>query len=103
MLEISIVLTTVDGSEVILQDKAHVSNRVDMPLISYGKLLRHGWGIVPEDGGSYMVHSSGAKVELNINLNPLLVSGVVRMIAESVRVIDVDVPKAWHDLKNGWY
>lgn len=25
------------------------------------------------------------------------------MIAETVRVIDVDVPKAWRDLKNGWY
>ena len=63
--DISIVLTAVDGSEIVLQDKAHVSSRVDMPLISYGKLLRHGWGIVPEDGRSCLVHSSGAKVELN--------------------------------------
>ena len=101
--DISIVLTAVDGSEIILQDEAHVSSRVDMPLISYGKLLRHGWGIVPEDGRSFLVHSSGAKVELNFKQNSLLISGVVRMIAESVRVIDVDVPKAWHDLKNGWY
>ena len=101
--DISIVLTAVDGNEIVLQDKAHASSRVDMPLISYGKLLRHGWGIVPEDGRSFLVHSSGAKVELNFRQNPLLVSGVVRMIAESVRVIDVDVPKAWHDLKNGWY
>ena len=101
--DISIVLTAVDGNEIVLQDKAHVSSRVDMPLISYGKLLRHGWGIVPEDGRSCLVHSSGAKVELNFRQNSLLVSGVVRMIAESVRVIDVDVPKAWHDLKNGWY
>ena len=49
--DISIVLSAVDGSEVVLRDKAHVSGRVDTPLISYGKLLRHGWGIVPEPGG----------------------------------------------------
>ena len=101
--DVSIVLTAVDGSEIVLQDKAHVSSRVDMPLISYGKLLRHGWGIVPEDGRSFLVHSSGAKVELSFKQNSLLISGVVRMIAETVRVIDVDVPKAWRDLKNGWY
>ena len=101
--DISIVLFAVDGSEVILKDKAHVSSRVDMPLISYGKLLRHGWGIVPEGDKSFLVHSSGAKVEVSFKQNSLLVSGVVRMIAETVRVIDVDVPKAWRDLKSGWY
>jgi len=101
--DVSIVLTAVDGSEIVWQDKAHVSSRVDMPLISYGKLLRHGGGIVPEDGRSFLVQSSGAKVELSFKQNSVLISGVVRMIAETVRVIDVDVPKAWRDLKNGWY
>ena len=100
--DVSIVLTAVDGSEIVLRDKAHVSSRVDMPLISYGKLLRHGWGIVPQDGKSFLVHSSGAKVDLSFKQNSLLISGVVRMIAETVRVIDVDVPKAWRELKNGW-
>ncbi len=101
--DVPIVLSAVDGSEIVLKDKAHVSSRVDTPLISYGKLLRHGWGIVPEGGKSYLVHTSGARVELNFKQNSLLVSGVVRMISETVRVIDVDVPKAWRELKNGWY
>ena len=74
MRDISIVLSAVDGSEVVLRDKAHVTGRVDTPLISYGKLLRHGWGIVPEPGGrSFLVRSSGAKVEVS-----LLVSGTVK-------------------------
>ena len=69
--DISIVLSAVDGSEVILKDRAHASSRVDMPLISYGKLLRHGWGIVPEGGKSFLVHASGAKVEVNFKQNSL--------------------------------
>ena len=101
--DVSSALSAVDGSEIVLQDKAHVSSRVDMPLISYGKLLRHGWGIVPEGGKSFLVDASGAKVEVNFKQNALLVSGVVRMTSETVRVIDVDVPKAWRELKNGWY
>ena len=85
----------------MLRDKAHVSSRVDTPLISHGKLLRHCWGIVPEGGKSFLVHASGARVVVNFKQNSLLVSGVVRMISETVRVIDVDVPKAWRELKNG--
>ena len=87
----------------MLRDKAHVSSRVDMPLLSYDKLLGHGRGIVPEGGKSYLVHTSGARVELNFKQKSLLFSGVVSMISEAVRVIDVDVPKAWRELKNGWY
>ena len=101
--DISIVLTTVDGVEVTIRDKAHVSNKVECPLISYGKLLRHGWGIVPEGGKSFLVHTSGSKVDIGFKQNSLVVSGHVRMISEAVRVIDVDVPKRWKDLKNGWY
>ena len=101
--DISIVLTTVDGVEVTIRDKAHVSNKVDCPLISYGKLLRHGWGIIPEGGKSFLVHTSGSKVDIGFKQNSLVVSGSVRMISEAVRVIDVDVPKRWQDLKNGWY
>ena len=98
--DVSIVLTTVDGVEITIRDKAHVSSRVDCPLVSYGKLLRHGWGIVPEGGKSFLVHTSGAKVDISFKQNSHV---VVRMISEAVRVIDVDIPKRWQDLRNGWY
>ena len=101
--DISINLTTVDGQLVTLQDQAHVSSRVDTPLISYGKLLKHGWGIVPEGNGSYLVHVSGAKVPLSFKQNSLLVTGVVRMVEQVVRTIDVDIPRSWQNVKNGWY
>ena len=101
--DISVNLTTTDGKTVTLQDQAHVSSRVDTPLISYGKLLKHGWGIVPEGNGSYLVHVSGAKVPLSFKQNSLLITGVVRMVEHVVRTIDVDIPRPWQTVKNGWY
>ncbi len=86
------------------RNEAHVSGRVDTPLISHGKLLRQGWGIVPEPGGkSFLAHTSGAKVEVSFKQNSLLVSGTVRMISEAVSVINGDAPRNWRNLKNGWY
>ena len=96
-------LTTVDGKTVTLRDQAHVSSRVDSPLISYGKLLKHGWGIVPDADGSYLVHSSGAKVHVSFKQNSQLVTGVVRMVEQQIRVIDVDVPRTWQNISKGWY
>ena len=103
--DICISLTTVDGKTVAIRDQAHVSSRVDTPLISYGKLLKHGCGIVPEVDGSYLVHShsSGAKVHVSFKQNSLLVTGVVRMVEQMVRVIDVGVPCTWQNISNGWY
>ena len=101
--DISINLTTVDGQIVTLQGQAHVSSKVDTPLISYGKSLKHGWGIVPEGNGSYLVHVSGAKVPVSFKQNSLLVTGVVRMVEQVVRTKDVDIPRPWQNIKNGWY
>ena len=46
--DVHIVFQTLDGREVVVKDTAHVSSKVDSPLISYGKLLKHGWGIMPK-------------------------------------------------------
>ena len=101
--DVTINLITVDGKTVTWQDQAHVSSRVDTPLISYGKLLKHGWGIVPEGDCSYLVHSSGAKVPISFKQNSLLVTGVVRMIEQVVRTIEVDIPRPWQNVNSGWY
>ena len=101
--DVSIVLTTVDGVEMTIRYKAHVSSRVDCTLISYGKLLRHGWGIVPEGSKSFLVACLRCKVDISFKQKTLVVAGIVRMISEAVRVIDVDIPKRWQELKNGWY
>ena len=100
--DISVNLTTTDGKTVTLQDQAHVSSRVDTPLISYGKLLKHGWGIVPEGNGSYLVHVPGAKVPLSFKQNSLLITGVVRVVEHVVRTIDVDIPRPWQTVKKGF-
>ena len=52
-----------------------------------------------EADGSYRVHLSGAKVHVSFKQNSLLVTGVARMVEQKIRVIDVDVPPTWQNIK----
>ena len=98
-------LQTDDGRTVTIRDTAHFSNAVDSPIISYGKLLRNGWGIVPDDTGSFLTHARGFKIPMNFRNNSLVIHGHVRVIEnkQTVRVIHVDVPRSWQKLQSGWW
>eukprot|EP00435_Cladocopium_sp_Y103_P059918 s3048_g21.t1 len=105
-------LQTDDGRTVTIRDTAHFSNAVDSPIISYGKLLRSGWGILPDDSGSFLTHARGFKIPMNFRNNSLTVHGHVRVIESNnnvnevnnnVRVIHVDVPRNWQRLQSGWW
>ena len=98
-------LQTEDGRTVTIRDTAHFSNAVDSPIISYGKLLRSGWGIIPEDTGSFLTHARGFKIPMNFRNNSLTIHGHVRVIEsyDTVRVIHVDIPSNWQSLESGWW
>ena len=93
---------TEDGSLIQIKDRAHFSEAVSHPIISYGKWLRNGWGSTPGDDGSFLAHYSGHKVPVGFKQNSLVLQGHVRVIA-SVRAIELDIPKSWKALQNGWY
>ena len=95
-------VTTVDGKCITIKDRAHFSAVVDKPLISYGKLLKRGWGIMPSSDGDFLVHKSGHKVHLGFKQNSILMQGSVRVL-EEVRRLSVDIPSSWQDLGVGWY
>ena len=45
-----------------LKERAFFSDRVECPLISFGKLLKSGWGIEsPGDGPPVLSHVNGAR------------------------------------------
>ena len=96
-------LTTQGGKCVRIKDRAHFSDVVENPIISYGKLLRRGWGILPSEDGRFLVHSSGHQIPVQFRNNSLTINGVVRMVRDEVRTIQVDVPKSWRALRAGWY
>ena len=103
--DISVVLHAVDGRCITFKDRGHVSSKVEQPLLSFGKLLRHGWSIVAGDGdnGPMLGHECGAKIPINFRNHSVTVHGQVRMVEDAtVRVISVDIPKSWQRLKNGW-
>ena len=43
--DVSFAFETLDGETVTIQERAFFSDRVECPLISFGKLLKTGWGI----------------------------------------------------------
>ena len=95
-------VTTTDGRCITIRDRAHFSAAVDKPLISYGKLLKRGWGIMPSQDGDFLVHNSGHKVNLGFKQNSIMMQGSVRVLKE-VRRLSVDIPSSWQELGVGWY
>ena len=104
--DINVALQAADGRSITFRDRGHVSSKVDQPLLSFGKLLRHGWSIVAGDNGSGRVlgHACGAKIPIRFRNQSVTVHGRVRMVEDvAVRVISVDIPRSWQRLQNGWY
>jgi hypothetical protein len=102
--DVTFIFQTTDGQSLRVKEKAFFSDKVDVPLLSFGKLIRAGWGIKSSgtDSSPILAHSSGSCVELSFRNNSLVVSGDIRMV-QSVRAVSVDVPRSWHDLRTGWY
>ena len=103
MKDICFDLQTADGKTMTIRDTAHFSNAIDSPMISYGKFLRSGWGIVPDDTGNFLTHARGFKIPMNFRNNSLTIHGHVRVIQSTptVKVIHVDVPRSWKKLQSG--
>lgn len=87
-----------------MKERAFFSDKVDVPLLSCGKMIKSGWGIQSTGSSSppVLAHSSGVCVELGFRNNSLVVEGDIRMV-QNVRAISVDIPRAWQNLKAGWY
>ena len=102
--DVSFEFETLDGDQVTIKERAFFSDRVDNPLISFGKLLKTGWSIESSNmsGPPLLSHRNGAKVELAFRNNSLVLAGSVRMV-QDVRTISVDVPRPWFNLPQGWY
>ncbi|CAK9023370.1 Retrovirus-related Pol polyprotein from transposon TNT 1-94 [Durusdinium trenchii] len=100
--DIELVFTAVDGVEVVVRERCHVSDKIDMPLISYGKLLKNGWNISNELDGNFLSHSCGARIPVSFKHNSLIVHGRVRAIYQKVTCIPVDIPSTWRFLPLGW-
>eukprot|EP00435_Cladocopium_sp_Y103_P033238 s948_g8.t1 len=101
--DISFSFDTLDGEQITIKERAYFSDRVDCPLISFGKLLKTGWGVQTSmEGPPVLTHANGAQVGLAFRQNPLVISGDVRLI-QNVRAISVDVPRSWFSLPRGWF
>ena len=48
-------LLALDGREVLLKENAVFSSKVNQPILCYGKLMEHGWGITGREQTLEMV------------------------------------------------
>ena len=95
--DVSFSFQTLDGNILNVKERAYFSDRVESPLISFGNLVKAGWGIQQGPTGSpVLAHPSGACVDIAFRNNSILISGTVRMV-QDVRTIGVDLPRAWQN------
>lgn len=87
-----------------VKEKAFFSDKVDVPLLSFGKMIKSGWGIQSTGlhSSPVLAHTTGACVELGFRNNSLVIEGDIRMI-QNVRAVSVDIPRTWQNLQAGWY
>ena len=90
--DISIVLQSTDGRTITFKDRGHVSNKVQQPLLSFGKLLRNGWSILADPIGPMLGHESGAKIPISFKNHSVMIHGEVRMVEENVVHEDITEP-----------
>ena len=69
--DVTFVFQSTDGQMVRVKERTFFSEKVDVPLLSFGKLIKSGWGILSTGSNSPPVlsHSSGACVELGFRNN----------------------------------
>ena len=77
-----------NGKHIQIYDKAHFSDGISQPILSFGKLLEGGWSI---DGGqcamTYGVEGSKLRIPLKLQNKSLTAEGYVRAIACGPHVV----------------
>eukprot|EP00438_Fugacium_kawagutii_P013012 Skav219672 [mRNA] locus=scaffold3149:113084:120619:+ [translate_table: standard] len=107
--DVSIEFVTEDGMNVSMKDRGHVSEKVQQPLLSFGRLLKRGWGIVidEQDNRPKLYHfAKGLKIPIEYKNDSLVVMGKIRRVG-MVRVVPADalpadIPKRWSDATSTW-
>ena len=89
-----------NGKHIQIYDKAHFSNGISQPILSFGKLLEGGWSI---DGAqcamTYGVEGSKLRIPLRLQNKSLTAGGYVRAIAVGPHVVRMLEAKLAGDLE----
>ena len=70
-------LRDLDGREVLPKEKAIFSSKVNRPILCYGRLMEHGWGINCRE---QTLENGDLKAPLNLQNRSLTVQGRIRVI-----------------------
>ena len=76
---VEISLRDIDGREVLLKENVVFSSKVNQPILSYGRLMEHRWGI---NGRGQTLENGDLEVPLNLQNRSLTVQGRIRVIRD---------------------
>ena len=76
---VEISLHDLDGREVALKKNVIFSSKVNQPILCYGRLMEHGWGI---NSREQTLENGDLKVPLNLQNRSLTVQGRIRVIRD---------------------
>ena len=76
---VEISLRDLDGREVLLKENVIFSSKVNQPILCYGRLTEHGWGISSRE---HMLENGDLKVPLNLQNRSLTVQGRIGVIRD---------------------
>ena len=107
--DMEVRLQDVNGKCILLREKVAISDRVGQPILSYGHLLRNGWGI-DADRQALVNNSAGVQVPVTFQNQSIVVHGSIRVLQQcldepdflQVRAIQADVLESVLNGPVGW-
>ena len=78
MREVEFRFPDVNGRTILLREHVVISDAVHQPILCYGHLLEHGWGVCGVEQA--LAHSCGATTLLELQRKSLLLHGYVRVV-----------------------
>ena len=94
---VEISLRDLDGRGVLLKENVIFSSKVNQPILCYGRLTKHGWGINSREQTS---ENGDLKVPLSLQNRSLTVQGRISRIRDE-SCLEVQVPEAL-EKESGW-
>ena len=78
--DIEVQLLDESGCLVMIRERVAISDRVQQPILCFGKMLQNGWSIQSDE--QVLSHKTGLKVPIELQNRSIMVNGWIRVLKE---------------------
>ena len=97
MRDIEVQLVDQTGRVVMLRERVAISDRVQQPILCFGKMLQAGWGIQADE--QVLTHQTGLKIPIELQNQSVTVKGWIRVLTETEQQDDRSCKHGVHAVK----